>query len=57
LNSLFPSLPLFGTCKQGALPRYGLNPTLVQDIAVVIQFSQKSRIALNMKNAGHELLG
>jgi hypothetical protein len=57
LNPLFPSLPQLGTCKLGALPRYGLDSTLIQDITAVIRFAQQHRIAFNIKNTGHDFFG
>ncbi|KAI9359410.1 hypothetical protein BD770DRAFT_319845 [Pilaira anomala] len=58
LNSLFPSLPqFFGTCSQGALPRYALNSTNEHDIITVMRFAQLYRIAFNIKNSGHDYLG
>jgi hypothetical protein len=55
-SPIFPLLQ-YGSCEQGALPHYGLNSTSVQDIAAVIQFSQKYHIAFNIKNTGHDYFG
>jgi hypothetical protein len=58
LNSLFPSLPqVFGTCRQGALPRYALNSTCEHEMATVIKFAKENNIAFNIKNSGHDYLG
>ncbi|KAI9481302.1 MAG: hypothetical protein EXX96DRAFT_210179 [Benjaminiella poitrasii] len=55
-------LPIFiprsvPTCSQGALPNYALNSTSTDDIATVIQFAAKYRIAFNIKNSGHDYFG
>lgn len=61
LQSIFPSLPqtsfLGNKCSQGALPRFALDSSNVDDIAVIVQFAKERKIALNIKNSGHDFLG
>lgn len=54
---VFFSSFLMGVCSLGALPHYALIAQNPQDIAAVIQFAKIHRIALNIKNTGHDYLG
>lgn len=46
-----------GTCSIGDLPRYTINATEPEDIAVAIFFARKYNIRLVIKDTGHDILG
>ena len=46
-----------GTCSIGHLPRYTVNATTPEEIAVAILFAKNHNIRLVIKDTGHDILG
>lgn len=46
-----------GNCSIGNAPRYVVNATKPEDVAMGVDFARKNNIRLVIRNTGHDLLG
>lgn len=51
------SVPVDGTCSQGAVPEYYVEALNVEDIQKALRFSKKHKLPVTVKNTGHDYRG